>query len=148
MGTRVSIPRLTQAAKRLRRNVLQVADELADQYITDVTDNLRVGLKPDGTSQPANKQTTLDSKRRKSQGSTPGVADRVMSNPAAWRKTRRDPTHIDIHVPAERADVVEYLRPLGYEFEGLTPQTLGRVSPALSKAAKDAFSRIDREEVS
>lgn len=148
MGMRVSIPRLARAARRLRKNVQDVADELADQYIIDATDNLRVGLKPDGTPQPKNKQSTLDAKRRRNQGSTPGVADKVMSDPKRWRKIPRGPNHIEVHVPPERADVPDYLRPLGYEFEGLAPQTLGRADPLLAKAAEDAFSRIDHEGVS
>jgi hypothetical protein len=135
MSGRVEIPDLSGIVSRIRKAVEAGVREAAKQVPERITDHLRSGRKPDGTAQPPNADSTLASKRRKGQGSTPGVADGLLSDPTRWTVTF-DQDGATIQAPPDRFDAIEYNRPRDYEFVGIPEETRDDLDREIKRALK------------
>lgn len=137
MTLRVSIPQIDVLGAALKAAVREVAFEVAREMPEHICRQLRQGNKPDGTPQPANAASTLESKRARGRPPVPGVDEGVLSDPRRWivRDRGRD---IAIEPPLERLEVVEILRARGYEFEGVPAESTKQLEKLLSEALKRA----------
>lgn len=116
---------LVEAAKRATRSAAKRAPR-------DITENLRRGLKPDGTPQPRSADATVESKRREGLPLISGVATGTLSTASEWQ-VRATSSGYDILPPPDRAEVIDYLEPRGFVFVEHTPETVEFFSRELQR---------------
>jgi len=142
--TSVEIPQLSKVPKLLRKAQRKAVRKLAEGAPKEITDNLRHGLKPDGTAQPSNRASTREQKSRRGQGNVPGVATGTMAEPGNWRVTHQG-SESRVDLPVDRQRVPDYLRAAGYEFTGIPPKTKRRADDLLKREADRALSNLPTE---
>jgi hypothetical protein len=83
-----------------------------------ITDQLKVGSKPDGSPQPRNSLKTIEAKRQRGVGNISGVDSSVLSDPTNWTLTETS-EGFSIGSPRERDAAIDGLEARGYEFIGV-----------------------------
>lgn len=123
-GKYVQVGDIMQIGEDILRAARIASEHTARRTPGFITKNARQGLKPDGTPQPSLAPSTVESKRKKGQPATPGVATGQLVRASSWMVRANRKVGYYILPPPESQEYLPYLEAKGFVFLEFPPESV------------------------